>query len=185
MSSINDKHWFVLRDLKRHNAKLPAYKMLQEPCYYGVERIFTPLVTKEYKSKGKKVVKTVPFLTDLLFVYSSRAVLDPIIELVSTLQYRFVRGGQMNQPMIVANDEMERFMDVVDLAEKVEYYTPEQLSQALYGKKIRIIGGPLDGKEGRLLSRHGSKRKQLIVELQGILSAAVEVDAQFIQLLEK
>ena len=26
----HQKHWFVMRDLKRPNAKLPAYKMLED-----------------------------------------------------------------------------------------------------------------------------------------------------------
>lgn len=46
--------WFVMRDLKRNNAKLPAYKMLSE---MKIE-IFTPMkwkiVTKEKNASPRK-----------------------------------------------------------------------------------------------------------------------------------
>ena len=48
----------------------------------------------------------------------------------------------------------------------------------MYGRMIRIEGGPLDGYEGRLLSIRGARVKRLIVEIPGLLVAAVEVDPE-------
>ena len=59
----------------------------------------------------------------------------------------------------------------------------EELTPAMYGRMIRIEGGPLDGYEGRLLSIRGSRVKRLIVEIPGLLVAAVEVDPVYIRLL--
>lgn len=53
----------------------------------------------------------------------------------------------------------------------------------MYGRMIRIEGGPLDGYEGRLLSIRGTRVKRLIVEIPGLLVAAVEVDPKYIRLL--
>ena len=53
----------------------------------------------------------------------------------------------------------------------------------MYGRMIRIEGGPLDGYEGRLLSIRGSRVKRLIVEIPGLLVAAVEGDPEYIRLL--
>ena len=47
-----------------------------------------------------------------------------------------------------------------------------------------IVGGRLDGYEGRLKTTRGSRVKRLIVELPGLLAAGVEVDAQYIRLLK-
>ena len=55
----------------------------------------------------------------------------------------------------------------------------------MYGKWIRIVGGGLDGFEGRLKSTRGSKVKRLIVELPGLLAVGVEVDAQYIQFVKR
>lgn len=66
--------WFVMRDLKRNNAKLPAYKMLSE---MKIE-IFTPMKWKIVTKEKKRIPQKVPFMQDLLFVHVTRKVLDPI-----------------------------------------------------------------------------------------------------------
>ena len=70
------RQWFVMRDLKRGNAKQPAYKLLGELKI----RFFTPMVWKLRIRQGKRVRQQVPFMPDLLFVYDSRKVLDPLVE---------------------------------------------------------------------------------------------------------
>lgn len=51
------------------------------------------------------------------------------------------------------------------------------------GRKIRIIGGPLDNFEGSLLTVRGSKVKRLLVELPDLLTVGVEVNPEYIQLI--
>ena len=69
--------------------------------------------------------------------------------------------------------------------ENVEYFSYEEVSPQLYGRHIRIIGGQLDGFEGRLMSKRGSKHKRLLIDLQECnLSAAIQVDTEYIQLLK-
>ena len=177
------KQWYVLRDLRRQNAKERAYQVLCD-CKYNIERVFTPTVEKVIKNHGRKEVRTVPFVSDLLFVYDSREHLDEIVESIPLLIYYFARGGGYNNPVFVSDDQMAAFHHAVgQLPDKVQYFTPEQVSPAIYGRSIRIIGGPLDGYEGRLMSRRGSRKKHLIIELDGLLSAAIEVEADYIQLL--
>ena len=50
-------------------------------------------------------------------------------------------------------------------------------------RRIRIIGGNLDGYEGSLITTRGSKVKRLLVEIPMLLAATVEVETEFIQLL--
>ena len=54
----------------------------------------------------------------------------------------------------------------------------------MVGRSVRIIGGPLDGYEGRLQKLQGSRTKRLLVELPGLITAAVEVQPEFIMLLK-
>ena len=72
-----------MRDLTRPNAKHPAYAMLAGE---GI-RFFTPMTWKIYTFGGRRERRWVPVMHDLLFVYSSRDVIDPIVERVSTFQY--------------------------------------------------------------------------------------------------
>ena len=173
------KSWFVMRDLKRANAKMPAYKFLMEK---EIE-VFTPMHTVLKVVKGRQQKVQEPFVRDLLFVHDTRATIDPIVEVTPTLQYRYERGKGYKVPMVVRDAEMNRFILAVTASKSTKYYTPGELSPNMIGRNVRISGGPLEGYAGKLLKINGSRTKRLLVQLEGILSAGVEVDAQYIELL--
>ena len=170
--------WFVMRDLTRANAKRPAYRMLEEMNI----RCFTPMVWKTSVKKGVRESRKVPVMHDLLFVYDSREVLDPIVEKVRTFQYRFLRKAY-REPMTVRNDDMERFISAVEGTETARYYRPEEITPEMCNRKIRIVGGRLDGYEGSLVTVRGSKTKRLLVQIPSMLAATVEIDADFVRLV--
>lgn len=174
----NDCRWYVMRDLTRPNAKHPAYAMLAGE---GI-RFFTPMTWKIYTSGGRRERRWVPVMHDLLFVYSSRDVIDPIVERVSTFQYRFTRNSH-HEPMVVRTEDMERFIRAVDVSQAPQYFRPDEVTAAMCHRRVRIIGGNLDGYEGSLLTTRGSKKKRLLIELPMLLAAAVEVEPEYIQLL--
>ena len=170
--------WFVMRDLKRRNAKLPAYELFKG---FGI-KVFTPMVWKLMVRHGKRCREEVPFMQDLLFVHDTRMAVDPIVEKYDTVQYRYVRGGY-KVPMTVRDNDMQRFIHAVESTENPHYYTPEEISSDMIGKKVRIVGGPLDGYEGCLQKMQGARIKRLFVELPNLLAAAVEVNPEYIQVL--
>lgn len=174
-----DLHWFVMRDLKRSNAKLPAYQMLGR---MGI-KVFTPMVWKMVVRHGKHIPQEVPFMQDLLFVYESYKVLYPIVERTSTLQFRFLRDGKRT-PMTVRDADMDRFIKAVEATENPCFYSPQDIKPSMVGKYVRIIGGLLNGYEGRLQKLQGSRIKRLFVELPNLLTAAVEVQPEFIQIMK-
>lgn len=173
------KIWFVMRDLKRSNAILPAYKLLQE---LGVT-YYTPMHWKIIARGARKQREYVPFIQDLLFVYESRRNLDAIVSKTPTLQYRFVKGGAYREAMVVSEKEMNRFMHAVGSVGNPRYYLPSEITPDMCKRRIRIVGGNLDGYEGKLLSVRGSRVKRILVELSNYLLAAVEVNPEYIQLL--
>ena len=175
----NDRlQWFVMRDLKRRNAKQPAYKLLDGL----VAKVFTPMVWRLVTRHGKRIKEEVPFMQDLLFVHDTRQAVDPIVEKYDTVQYRYVRGGY-KIPMTVREADMQRFIDAVNSAENPQYYTPEEITPDMIGRKVRIVGGPLDGYEGHLQKMQGARVKRLFVELPNLLAAAVEVQPEYILFL--
>lgn len=53
----------------------------------------------------------------------------------------------------------------------------------MYGRKIRIMGGRLDGYEGNLITKRGSRIKRILIELRGFFAVSIEVSPElFIQL---
>ncbi len=165
-----------MRDLTRTNAKLPAYKMLSEMHIKN----FTPLVNKIFVRNGKKQCEFVPFMHDLVFVYDTREVLDPIVAKTRTFQYRFLKG---RVPMTVRDKDMNRFITAVSSTPTPKYYSLSELTPDMRKCHIRIIGGVLDGLDGYMLSITGSKEKRLLVELPNLLAASVEVQPDLIELL--
>lgn len=176
-----EKHWFVMRDLKRPNAKLPAYRQLSEAGF----EVFTPMTTKITIAGGKRVRLQVPFVYDLLFVHSSREKLDPIVNRTDTLQYRFLKGHAYGTAMTVPTKEMERFIAAVTHVKTPKYYSPDEITPEMYGAKVRMVcEGPLNGYEGTLLKIKGSGKKRLIVSLPGLLTATVEIaSSDYIELI--
>lgn len=180
VSSIAKKRellqWFVMRDLKRSNAKFPAYKLLED---LKIE-YFTPMVWKLVVRNGKRMPVEVPFMQDLLFVHDSRKVLDPIVERTNTLQYRFLKDGYRT-PMTVRDADMERFIKAVEVTNNPCFYSPKEITPDMLGRLVRIIGGPLDGYIGRLLKVRGARIKRLLVELPSLITVAVEVMPDYVE----
>ena len=152
--------WYVMRDLKRSNAKLPAYKFLEENRF----EVFTPMKWALVEEHGKKIRKRIPVLPDLLFVRSTRNALDEIVDKLPTLQYRYLRGGYC-RPMVVADADMDLFLCAVNQTSDPCYYLPG-----------------MDGFEGKLLTVRGSKRRRLVVSIPSVLSVAIEINPDFVQL---
>lgn len=165
-----------MRDLKRHNAKLPAYKFLEEKQL----EVFTPMKWRLVEERGKRMRKKVPVIPDLLFVHSTRRTLDEIVDKLPTLQYRYLRGAYC-QPMVVADADMDLFLRAVNGSDDPCYYLPGEITPDMYGRMVRIVGGGMDGLEGKLLTVRGSKRRRLVVSIPSILSVTVEITPDFVQ----
>lgn len=170
--------WFVLRDLSRPNAKIPGYKLLEKEKI----RVFTPMhfVIKKKGNKNTRIKE--PVLRSLVFAYTRKEILDALTRKYQVLQFRYMYGHSINDPMIVPKNDMDRFIHAVESSySEPIYYSMKDITPDKYGKEVRIIGGNLDGYTGRLLRAQGSKVKRLLVELKGLFVAGVEVDAEYIQ----
>ena len=180
MSDGDAKRWYVMRDLKRPNSKMPAYKQIED---LGVE-CFTPMEWVLITRLAKHIREKVPIIHDLLFIHDTKQHLDIVLQQIPTLQYRFQKGKGYQEPMIVPDHDMERFIQAVSTSENPQYYLPEELNSTFKGCQIRIIGGSMDGFQGQLLTVKGSKKKRILVELPGWLTVAVEVSPEFIELIK-
>lgn len=175
---VTSLSWFVMRDLKRPNAKQPAYLQLSAAGF----EVFTPMKMQLACRGGRRIREERPFLPDLLFVHSVRSSLDAYVKLIPTLQYRYVRGAYC-VPMTVDEREMSRFIHAVRSTETPRFYLPTELDASMYGRQVRIVGGTLDGYSGRLLSLRGTRVRRLLVEIPNLLTVAIEVSPEYIQLV--
>lgn len=169
--------WFVLRDLKRHNARYPAWQSLPEKGF----EVFTPMVEQIVEISGRKRRITRPVLPDLLFVRSTFSALEAEMQTTPTLQFRFMKGAAYRTPMTVRNDDMDRFITAVRSAQSPAYFLPEEITPDKIGRTIRVVDGPLAGYEGTLLKVRGSRKRRLLVSLENYLVAAIEIQSDFIE----
>ncbi|MBP3456258.1 MAG: UpxY family transcription antiterminator [Alistipes sp.] len=174
-----EKHWHAMRDLKRTNAMLPAYKQLSEA---GME-VFTPMSTRLVVRNGKRTKVESPVIHDLLFVNDCRRNIDPVVAKTPTLQYRFKKGGRQGEPIIVPDEDMRRFIGAIRATDKPKFYSAEEITDLMCGRDIRIVGGALNGYEGKLQTVQGSKYKRLVLTLPSLMAVSVEINDAYVELL--
>lgn len=174
-----EKTWFVLRDLKRINAREPAYKLLTNKGF----KVFTPMEWHIREVAGQQIKTGKPILPDLLFVHTTDEDLEPLVARTPTLQFRFIKGGY-HKKMTIKEDEMTRFITAVENAEAVDFFTPENITPNMIGKKVRIAEGPLCGCEVPLLKVQGARKKKILIKLSSVLYATLVVEPNQIVFLK-
>lgn len=173
----DEQYWYVLRFLYRNQ---PKVRMQLEND--GIET-FSPRKPIIKIENGKRVIKWELVIWDLFFVHSTRKILDSYIRRYDNFQYKFKSGGKQHEPLIVPERQMNDFIKAVEISAKPLFFAPHELNLSK-GERIRLIGGLLNGYEGTFLKVNGARQKRLIVELQGALCVAVEVNPDLIERLK-
>ncbi len=162
--------WYVLRDLKRHNAKKPGHKYLDEN---NVE-VFLPTRWENTTVNGKRKRIKVPAVAGLLFAHARKTALSELLRMAPTLQFIYLKGG-FKKPMTVRDTEMSNFIRAVEGNFDVIYHHPGDITQLSIGRPVKIIGGALDGVEGTIVNVRGSHKRRIMVSIPNFIAAVVEV----------
>ena len=172
--------WCALSAPYRNEFK--AQRLLNEK---GVEN-FLPLCTKIITDRnGRKVRKTLPVVSNLLFAYTTRDNMQQIKLRAPFLQYRTRREGARNIPIVVPDSQMRQFMAVsLTNNERLIYLQPDEINLAK-GTPVRVIGGIFDGVEGVFIKVKGARAKRVVVQIDGIAVATAEIEPQYIEIMNK
>ena len=82
---------------------------------------------------------------------------------------------------MIPNKEMDDFIRVNQNSDSPEFISPDSIPSDVRNRKIRVVGGPLDGVQGMLKTVRGSKFKTLYVELPGIMAVSAVSQFDYIQ----
>ena len=63
------------------------------------------------------------------------------------------------------------------------FISREEITPSMLGRRVRIVGGPLNDYEGRLVAVKGTRARHLLVELPSLLAVSVRVDGEFIEFI--
>jgi transcription antitermination factor NusG len=149
---------------------------------YGLQA-FVPLKYVVKTVRGQKQRALVPALSKLLFV---KGTLEEVKDYIQHAHYVvFIRKSTFSNKekyLTVPTKAMEDFIAVTEnYEEHVTYFRPEEISLQ-EGDQIRIKGGLYDGREGIIMRIKGKRNKHLVVQIPGMLLAAVELSPEMIEL---
>ena len=151
---------------------------------YGLEA-FVPLKYEVKKRCHQEQRTLVPAIAGLMF---AKGTLEELKEYVSRSQFTvYLRKSTFSNKedyLTVPTKAMDDFIAVtVDHEAHISYFRPEEIKLQA-GDKIRVKGGIYDGKEGVIMRIKGKRNKHLVVQIPGLLAAAVEMTPDLIELTD-
>jgi transcription antitermination factor NusG len=165
-----DIFWYVLFAANGKAAKIqPSLKEA------SIEYFF-PYYYKDRKIRGSERSERVslPLLGNLIFVKSSKNILDPVLKEVKSkfsISYDLYYKDMSDKRIIVVpENQMRNFIAVAgNDKEQVIYLSNEEVNLKK-GVKVRIIGGVFTGVEGIFVRVRGDKR--LVISIPNLFSVA-------------
>lgn len=156
-------------------------KVRDDARQYGLQA-FVPLTYVVKTHRGQKHRALVPAVSKLLFV---KGTLEEVKDYIQHAHYVvFIRKSTFSNKedyLTVPTKAMEDFIAVTENHEEhVTYFRPEEISLQ-EGDKIRIKGGFYDGREGIIMRIKGKRNKHLVVQIPGVLIAAIELSPEMIE----
>lgn len=130
----------------------------------------------EIRIKNRRKSKVlVPVIHNLIFVHTTRPVIQEIKARVPYLQYITHPEEGRNTPIIVPDRQMEQFIAVCGTFDEQLIYLPPQEIDLTRGTRVRIHGGSFDGQEGVFMKVKGVRNKRLVIAIQGVIAVATVV----------
>ena len=161
--------WFAMSATFGRELKAKTYLESQSV------QCFVPMRYEMVKDKRQgKIRKLVPAISNLLFAYTTKNRIQTLKTGVEFLQYKTIPEGGKNTPIIVPEYQMQQFIAVCEtLNEHLIYLAPDEVNLEK-GTPVRIVGSTFDGVEGTFVRVKNKRKKQVVVQVQGV--AAVVID---------
>lgn len=144
---------------------------------------FVPLKYVVKTIRGQKQRALVPALSGLIFVKGTlEALKDYTQQSHFPIYLRKSAFSNKEEYLTIPTKAMEDFMAVTEHREEhVTYFRPEEISLQ-EGDRIVIKDGLYEGREGVIMRIKGKRNKHLVVQIPGMLLAAVELSPEMIEL---
>lgn len=144
---------------------------------------FVPLKYVVKTVRGQKQRALVPALSGLIFVKGTlEALKDYTQQSHFPIYLRKSAFSNKEEYLTIPTKAMEDFMAVTEHREEhVTYFRPEEISLQ-EGDRIVIKDGLYEGREGVIMRIKGKRNKHLVVQIPGMLLAAVELSPEMIEL---
>ena len=149
-------------------------------------KCFVPMRYEIVKDKTQgKIRKLVPAINNLIFVYTTKERIQTLKSVAEYLQYLTKPVGGKNIPITVPEYQMQQFITVCDTYnENLVYLSPNEINLK-EGTPVKIIGSEFDGIEGTFVKVNKSRKKSVVVMIQGLTAVMIaEFEDGYLQVLE-
>lgn len=170
-------HWFAIR--VSYGRVLKFCVSLEE---VGVEH-FVPMIRKKTVKDGKTVTQTVPAVSNLCFVRSTKAWIEDCFRgMGENRPAHFMWDKSTREPIKVSDKAMSDFMQVCQVMCDDTLYLKDITDKLHEGQKVRVTEGPFEGIEGTIVRIKRSRR--VVVELPGLLAVATNyIDPRYLEVI--
>ena len=179
-----DEHaqfWFVMGSRNAQKELL----IRDEARTNGLEA-FVPVRYVSKTLRGQKQIKMVAAISGYVFVKATTTELEGWI--AKSHYSIFPRKSTFTDKedfLTVPDRDMQNFIAVIEKAgEHITFFKPDEIALNP-GDRIRVQGGLYDGREGVVMRIKGKRNKHLVVQIPGILIAAVELAPEMVELLNE
>ena len=178
MVEDNEIRWYAVGC----TSSMKELKVRDDIRNYGLEA-FVPLKYQIKTIKHQKHRALVPALPGLMFAKGTLEELKEYIQDYSHFPVYLRKSTFSNKEdyLTVRTKEMEEFIAVTEDNEAhITYFRPEEINLQA-GDRIRVKGGLYDGKEGIVMRIKGKRNKHLVVQIPGMLVAAIEMAPELVE----
>ena len=171
--------WFVLGCTSpRHELKVR-----DDARRYGLQS-FVPLKYEVKNVRGREQRQLVPALSRYIFI---KGTLDEVQDYIANAHYVvYIQRSTFSSHkefLTVPTKAMDDFIAITEHHEEhVTYFSPQEIRLNV-GDQIRVKGGIYDGREGVIMRVKGKRNRHLVVQIPGILIAAIEMSPDMIELV--
>lgn len=182
MVEDNEIRWYAVGC----TSSMKELKVRDDIRNYGLEA-FVPLKYEIKTIKHQKHRALVPAIPGLMF---AKGTLDELKEYIQDHSHYpvYLRKSTFSNKedyLTVRTKEMEEFIAVTEDNEAhITYFRPEEINLQA-GDRIRVKGGLYDGKEGIVMRIKGKRNKHLVVQIPGMLVAAIEMAPELVEMAPK
>ncbi|MBU3807373.1 MAG: UpxY family transcription antiterminator [Candidatus Phocaeicola faecipullorum] len=169
---MENEHWYAMY-VKMHHEKKTAEKLDN----MGV-RNYLPLqeTVKQWSDRKKKVKEVV--IPMIIFIRTDEKTRIEVLKSVSSINGTMIDKAT-HKPAIIRDEEMKRFMFMLDYSEETVRFISEPLKP---GEKVEVVKGPLAGLKGELIDTDG--KCQMSVRLNMLGCAMVDIPAGYLKKIE-
>ena len=178
MVEDNEIRWYAIGC----TSKAKELKVRDDIRKFGLEA-FVPLRYEIKTIKHQKQRALVPAIPGLMFAKGTKDELKDYIQNHANFVVYMRKSTFSNKEdyLTVPTKDMENFIAATEDHEShITYFRPEEINLQA-GDRIRVKGGIYDGKEGIVMRIKGKRNKQLVVQIPGMLVAAIEMTPELVE----